>query len=198
MNFMGRKLSTFIITAVLIGLIAAPLALAKVPTKEAGKSNTGHLYLCQKVQPAEEGVLWPCREDGNAGWGNLKYNLSGPTFDFVFNGHNLVPGENYTLIYYPDPWPGHGLQCLGKDTADKEGNVHIKGSIVTGKLPADGDANKDLDQEGGYGAKIWLVPSSHVCCEECSAADATPRMIDWDSDLPYLFEEPHGISYTPE
>jgi len=43
----------------------------------------------------------------------MKYNLMGPEFQFSFQGKNLVPEVDYTLIYYPDPWPGLGLVCLG-------------------------------------------------------------------------------------
>ena len=75
-------------------------------TGPAGKSNTAHLYLYEK-DPATWEIV-----DGGA-WGKMKYNLSGPEFEYVFNGHGLEAGEDYTLIYYPDPWPGGGLICLG-------------------------------------------------------------------------------------
>jgi len=74
-------------------------------------------------------------------WGKMKYNLSGAKLCFVFNGHRLVPGSDYTLIYYPDPWPGNGLICLGSGKVDPYGNVHIKGAVDTGGLPASYDAN---------------------------------------------------------
>ena len=59
----------------------------------------------------------------------MKYSLSGETFDFVFNGHGLEVDEEYMLIYYPDPWPGTGLICLGEGTANGGGEVHIAGSV---------------------------------------------------------------------
>jgi len=37
----------------------------------------------------------------------------GDTFKFSFSGRGLPPDTNYTLIYYPDDWPGDGLICLG-------------------------------------------------------------------------------------
>jgi len=130
-----------------------------------GNSNVAHLNLYEKNPDT-----WEIIPDGARG--KMKYNLSGPTFDFVFNGHGLEYGLEYTLIYYPDPWPGNGLICLGSDTADEEGNVHIKDSVNTGNLPADHDEND--------GAKIWLVLSSDVDCENQS-------MIGWNP-TEYLFE----------
>ena len=69
----------------------------------------------------------------------MKYNLAGSTFGFVFNGHELVSGYYYTLMYYPDPWPGDGLVCLGTAEANDESNVHIMGSVDTGSLPPKDD-----------------------------------------------------------
>ena len=113
----------------------------------------------------------------------MKYNLSGPTFDFVFNGHGLPIGQNYTLIYYPDPWPGEGLICLGYGTVTGDdvddgggGNIHIRGSYDTGTLPIEGDEN--------VGAKIWLVPSADVFCGDESNES---KMTGWDPTA-ILFE----------
>jgi hypothetical protein len=131
----------------------------------SGKSNVAHLYLCEKDQET-----WEIIEDG--AWGKMKYNLSGPEFDFVFNGHGLEAGLDYTLIYYPDPWPGNGLICLGSGTATADGNVHIKNSVDTGDLPIEGDEND--------GAKIWLVLSDDVDCEN-------QYMVGWNGEE-YLFE----------
>ncbi|MHB9099531.1 MAG: hypothetical protein ACYC5X_17100 [Syntrophales bacterium] len=131
---------------------------------QAGKSNIGHLYLYEK-DPAD----WTIIEGG--AWGKMKYNLSGNTFDFVFNGHELAIGQEYTLIYYPDPWPGTGLKILGIGTADALGDVHIKGEIGTGDLPIATDANTE-------GAKIWLVLSKDV---------GEGGMVGW-TPTAYLFE----------
>ena len=131
----------------------------------AGKSNTAHLYLREK-----DPTTWDIVEDG--AWGKMKYHLSGPMFDFVFNGHGLEPGSDYTLIYYPDPWPGARLICLGSGIANEEGNVHIMGNVDTGDLPASLDTNP--------GAKIWLVLSGDVDCE-------SQKMVGW-TPAEYLFE----------
>lgn len=142
----------------------------KGPSGPAGKSNMGHLYFYEK-DPSE----WTIVEEG--AWGKMTYQTSGMYFNFVFNGHGLVPDNEYTLIYYPDPWPGAGLICLGAGVAvlneDGYGDVHIKGAVETcGDLPMEGDENK--------GAKIWLVLSGDVDCNE-------RQMTGWNP-TDYLFE----------
>jgi len=157
--------SKWVMGAIVLSLIAAIIvpSIAKGPTKRAGKSNIAHLYLHEK-----DPDTWEIVEDG--AWGKMKYNLSGSELDFVFNGHALVPGEEYTLIYYPDPWPGNGLIELGSGIACDEGNVHIAESVDTGDLPAEGDEND--------GAKIWLILSS-----DCDGG----QMVGWNP-TEYLFE----------
>lgn len=154
---------------VVVFLMAGTMVLAKQPDKggkgAAGNSNIAHLELWEK-----DPTSWEIVEDG--AWGKMKHNLSGPTFDFVFNGHELEPDTEYTLIYYPDPWPGTGLICLGSGTANDGGNVHIQGSVDTGNLPGDDDEND--------GAKIWLVLSSDVDCDQ-------GEMVGWNP-TEYLFE----------
>lgn len=164
MKSIKSKVVLCIIVASLVALVVPVMAGKNGP---AGKSNTGHLYLYEKDPDTWEIV------DGGA-WGKMTYNLSGPRFKFVFNGHDLVPGEDYTLIYYPDPWPGNGLICLGESRANDEGNVHIRESVDTGDLPAD----YDIAPLGG--AKIWLVLSDDV-------DDVNEKMVGWNP-TEYLFE----------
>ena len=59
-----------------------------------------HLYLYQKDHAND----WEVVEKGASG--KLHYTPFGSEFKFVFNGHKMDPGTDYTLIYYPDPWPG--------------------------------------------------------------------------------------------
>ena len=160
-----KKYLMFALVVVLVGTLAAG-ALGRGKTGQAGKSNVGHLYLVEKDPSGE----WPV-VDGGA-WGKMKYNLSGSTFNFVFNAHGLEADTDYTLIYYPDPWPGDGLICLGTGTANTNGDVHIKARVNTGDLPAEADEND--------GAKIWLVLSSDVECDNSG-------MIGWNP-TEYLFE----------
>ena len=137
--------------------------LDKGPSAQAGNSNIGHLYLCEKEDFYVGG--WNIVEGG--AWGKMTYTLSGDAFEFVFNGHGLEAGEDYTLIYYRDPWPGRGLRCLGDGTANKGGNVNIKGEYPTDVSVTD--------------AKIWLVLSDDVRCE------GPTQMIGWNPEE-YLFE----------
>ena len=185
-----KKFTVVLLSAFLItGLMAVP-SMAKGPSKQAGLSNVGHLYLYEKTPAADPEADWEIVPGGM--WGKMKYNLSGPTFDFVFNGHGLVQLKDYTLIYYPDPWPATGLICLGNGTAtervecdplldmdcmpDDGGNVHIADSVETGDLPIEGDVNYE------DGAKIFLVPSSDVDCDG-------QVMSGWTGDDANLYED---------
>lgn len=170
-----KKAVRFLFLAILFfgvaGLIAVP-SEAVEKSGAAGKSNVAHLYLFEK-----NSTDWTVVEGG--AWGKMTYRIARPNFKFVFNGHDLEPGYEYTLIYYPDPWPGNGLICLGSAVADEYGDVHIKSTrknpLNIGDLPASYDANF------GEGAKIWLVLSQDVSC------DTDPAMVGWNP-AEYLFE----------
>ena len=163
---MFKKVATLAFLAAVISVSYAGMVSAG-KTGQAGNSNTAHLYLHEKDYTDE---TWPIIEDG--AWGKMRYFVSGYEFDFVFNGHGLEPDMDYTLIYYPDPWPGNGLICFGSGVADEYGDVHIKGFKYTGDLPAEGDTNA--------GAKIWLVLTADVDCD-------AHQMIGWNPGE-YLFE----------
>ncbi len=159
------KILGVLFLSALLGVTAG--ALAKGPSGQAGNSNVAHLYLHEKNPET-----WEIIDKG--AWGKMQYFMSGEKFDFVFNGHGLQKGTNYTLIYYPDPWPGNGLICLGKDTANGGGNVHMNTQVDTCDMPAPYDANYP------EGAKIWLVLSEDVDCEN-------QAMTSWHP-TEYLFE----------
>ena len=162
-----KLLSGLVSFALLASLLAVSMVFAKGPQGQAGKSNIAHLYLYEK-----DPSTWEIVEDG--AWGKMKYNLAGSTFDFVFNGHGLEPGYEYTLIYYPDPWPGNGLICFGQGIANDDGDVHIAGSVEL-----DVDPPIEVDDNYPDGAKIWLVLSNDVDC--------SVKMIGWHP-TEYLFE----------
>jgi hypothetical protein len=135
-----KKYIILVLIALLIGALTVGVLAGK--DGQAGKSNITHLYLYEK-----DPDTWNIVEGG--AWGKMKHNLSGSTFDFVFNGHGLDAGVDYTLIvYYGTDWPGTGI-CLGSGTANEDGDVHIMGSESTG----------DLND-----AKIWLVMTDHHDC----------------------------------
>ena len=163
-----KKYLILVLIVLLISALSVGVLAGKGKTGQAGKSNIAHLYLHEK-----DPDTWDIVDPG--AWGKMKYNISGSEFDFVFNGHGLEPGYEYTLIYYPDPWPGNELICLGSGTANDDGDVHIMGSEDTGDLPIAADTNP--------GAKIWLVLSDDVDCSARSWA------LPWAwNPSEYLFE----------
>ena len=160
---MRRTLILVLVLALTLAVVGTGVALAK----GAGNSTNALIYLYEK-----DPTNWEAVDDGAGG--RLKYSTEGAEFAFHFNGHGLEPGSEYTLIYYPDPWPGDGLICFGSDDANRGGNVLIKGSYdVGGDLPIAADDND--------GAKIWLVLSDDVDCE------VDHKMIGWNP-TEYLFE----------
>ena len=168
---MKKFIPIMVAVVLVLGLCALP-ALAKGPNGPAGKSNTAHLYLYEK----DPSGSWPIVEDG--AWGKMKYNLSGPTFDFVFNGHELEAYEDYSLIYYADPWPGDNPGALiASGTSNEFGDIHLGGSVDLGMdLPCWPDANYCCPG----GAKIWLVLSDDY-------DDVEAEMTGWNP-TEYLFE----------
>lgn len=101
---MHNKLNILTIVFVMIAFLVMP-AIAQKPGMEkgkpdspgkngqAGKSNVAHLYFYEKTGDPD----WEIVEDGV--WDKMKYNLTGPEFDFVFNGHGLETGSTYTSIF---------------------------------------------------------------------------------------------------
>jgi hypothetical protein len=181
-----KRLMIGVLSILVTVFMAAPSISGHGPSKRAGKSNMGHLYLYEKMPDpdADRTDPWLIVEGGM--WGKMLYNLSGPTFDFVFNGHSLPVGQCFELIYYPDPWPGDRLICLGSGTVNGGGNIHIQGSVETyGDLPMLYDDNANATTAVGYdyaGAKIFLVPCDDVDCEG-------QTMIGWSGDDANLYED---------
>jgi hypothetical protein len=201
-------------TAVLI-LVVTSIAFASAAfAGERVENMVGNLFLFQKCDPslipgaeAEDPQYdsngcplpgngpWPILTE-NRRWGQMRYNLLGETFRFSFQGKRLLPETDYTLIYYPDEWPGKGLICLGSNSSNPNGNLQIGGSleIPTG-LPAPYDKNfNPIEPSGAVGAKIWLVPAADVKCEGTGDIDpetglqADPtQLLAWNP-ASYLFE----------
>lgn len=170
---MKRFLIIGAVLALIAGVLAGGIALAAPPSEgglhgAAGKSNVAHLYLYQK-----DDTNWQIIDSGT--WGKMTYNLAGPTFDFVFNGHGLQPNTDYSLIYYADPWPGNNPGALiASGMSNDGGNINLAGSVELGMdLPGPDDANT-------AGAKIWLVPSSDYDAD-------TNSMTAWNQ-AQYLYE----------
>ena len=88
-------------------------------------------------------------------WGQMTFDED----SFVFNGHGLESGVEYTLIRYVEPWNTPDV-VLGQAMANNGGNVHISGELL----------------DGGY--KIWLVLSDDV---------VGGNLVGWNPSE-YLFE----------
>ncbi len=158
-----RLFSFFIVVC-----LFAPGFISPCPVYSKNQNKMDHLYLYEKNPWTWRIVPW-------GGWGKMQYHSSGPTFDFVFNGHGLNPHTRYTLIYYPDPWPGDGLVEIGRGMTNRGGNINIAGSVnLSGDLP------QPFDHNYPTGAKIWLVKSNDVDL-------IGKRMVHWHP-RDYLFE----------
>ena len=164
---MKRLLVVAIVVALVGSLVATPVLAGK--HGPAGKSNIGHLYLYEK-DPSDWSIV-----DGGA-WGKLKYNLSGPTFDFVFNGHRLEANTDYSLIYYPEPqttWPWP-VMVIDSGTTNRGGNINLVGSVDLG-MDLDGPADP-YNPEGG--AKIWLVLTDDIVGGSLSGWNPTEYLFE--------------------
>ena len=147
----------------LMGLLAIALVMiltvVTAGSAMAGKGDTpandnpNNLYLYEK--DADWDIVWGGAE------GKVNFSKSGKV---SFNGHGLTAGTEYSLVVY-NGWPD--VDIIGSGTANKGGNVHIKGSV--GSLVE---------------AKIWLVLADDV-------DGAT--MIAWNPG-DYLFE--HNLFST--
>lgn len=154
--------------------------------------NIGHLYLSEK-DPDD----WSIVEDGASG--ELKYNLSGPTFDFVFKGRGLEPNTDYSLIYYADfedrftDWGGNNPGAfIASGTSNNNGKLNLEDSVDLGiDLPSEPDANIDTHDYSGppdyyahaHGAKIWLVPSADYDADLFKVTTWDPSAFLFETDL---------------
>jgi hypothetical protein len=90
--------------------------------------------------------------------GTFTYMSEGPELEWKFRGEGFVPPirgwaygyHHYVLIYYPDPWPGRDLVCLGDGKASGSGRLTLQGSHDFGGTITDG--------------KVWIVRKNWVDC----------------------------------
>ena len=132
-----------------------------------------HLYLYEK-----DPETWEIKEKG--AWG--KITILPHKDKYIFNAHKLQPDIAYNLINYapgtdwteepdPNPWPGETSVEFGSSTANKGGNIHMKGSW-----------------EDDFGGKIWLVLSSDFNDGNgMTAWNPTSYLFEYD-----LLPEPQG------
>ena len=198
---------------ILVMVMLLAVVASVVMADENGEGKAGRLFLFQKCDESLIGTgghdssgcpnigsgPWPIFPN-NDRWGRLDHSLWGDKFKFSFSGRRLPPEKNYTLIYYPDQWPGDKLICLGSGkttptkgkeknhgkSGQKGGNIEIHGEVDIGtSLPADYDKNfNPVSPSGAVGAKIWLVLSEDV---QCPTATVASKMLNWNPAA-YLFE----------
>ncbi len=90
---MNKKLILGVIAVMLLS-VGTVFAAKPTPAADNGLNHPGQasqLYLYQK-DPSDWTIV-----DGGA-WGKMTFS----TDSFVFNGHGLTSGTDYSLIYYPD------------------------------------------------------------------------------------------------
>jgi hypothetical protein len=108
----------------------------------------------------------------NTPWGKMFYRLWSKQFLFTFQGHNLTPRQNFTLIYNGNPEGSGQMICLGTAKSDRHGNLGFTASIETCSLPLPGDVNP----------RIMLVPSNAVNCDEGTfSADAADVLVSFQT-----------------
>lgn len=106
-------------------------------------------------------------------YGSLSYKTAHPTFDYDLIVRGMEASTGYSLIYYPDPWPGSGSIQIAAFTTDGDGKANVSNDVDLGiDLPIASDAN-------GAGAKFWVVRTSDW---------NSGQMTSWNPSE-YLFEE---------
>ena len=107
-------------------------------------ASSGKLNLVEK-----DPVTWEV--GGASGVVTYSFDSAQLTADFV--GTVPVAGADYSLIYYPDPWPGNGGCKINTATA-VDNNLTISSGTCTVPAAA-GDKNMPA------GIKLWVVLDSH-------------------------------------
>jgi hypothetical protein len=154
------------VTMVVLGLIFIVGAVSADVLSAGPAHLPGHAQVVKLV--AKNSTDWSIVKHG--AFGSAMIQLDRFVFNerrpaqrniFVFNGHRLVPHENYSLISYAEPWPGTGSMVLGNGTATRQGNLQIKGGEV--KLVCNNYTGFTTgDYRKGNGSKIWLVLTDDI------------------------------------
>jgi hypothetical protein len=156
-----KVILSVLLAAVAISLVTVPAFAAPMGKAIPANNNPQNLYLYEKDAD------WQIVLGG--AWGKFNYRLtSDNVVSGVFNGHGLTTGDNYSLIYYPEPdnesgivWP-RKVVILGEGTVNDEGDIHIRG---TGELGVPDRHIDPLDVDyfpKQLGDKIWLVLSDDI------------------------------------
>jgi len=132
-----------------------------------GESNVGFLHFYDLLfEDSLYEIIW----DGASG--ELKFNLSGPAFFFVFNAHGLEPNTEYSLMLWDDDWVTNWPKTIIASGASNDGgNIHLASFY---------DFGEDITD-----AKFWLVLSNDW---------PDGYSVEWNGN-DYLFGDSRGISY---
>jgi len=126
----------------------------------------------------DEGAGWMIIDDGRYGKLYTDYLVE----TFYVEAFGMEENTDYSLIYYPDPWPCT-ITVLGSAVSNDEGYV-----TITGVFDLDISNNEN---EGGY--KLWLVPSSDIggCGDQASFNAWNPANYLFETELfPIVDNEP--------
>ncbi len=129
--------------------------------------------LCEKsadcATPPDEGE-WACDEGGDSA--TVAYTPEGATLKVQVSGTVPLLDEDYTLIYYPDPWAvaNGNLICLASDTSDA-----TTGAIAIPWTSADIGEDLPIPADDNTEAKILLLPTANVNCGT--------KTISWSGDI---------------
>lgn len=175
---MNKKIASLIAGAAVLLSAVPVLAKSQVQTQaENGYTNRNnqaeHVYLTAKNPSG-----WSVIEDG--AWGKLTYKEDG---SFIFNGHGLVPNEDYSLINFQRvvwQWPA-SVYVLGADESNDGGQVHIMGTWDESEF--DFDSTPGTGDDDGY--KVWLVRTSDLTGETLSGWNPANYLFEVDLIAPF-------------
>ena len=185
---MKRNWKMVLVLSVLICFGTAGISTAGTVGISSDDLDWHAITLIKKV--IDDDNNWVPVDDGAIGFFSYK-GEGNNTFYFSFYAKGLERNTEYSLIYYPDPWPGEGLIVLGKATSSWFGTLTIgtpknKAEAEIGSCLPDCaiDANCVIDKHWEVGAKVWLVPSEDVTE---ATLDEPGHMSGWNPDE-ILFE----------
>jgi len=148
-------------------LLATSLLAGVAEVRQHSHTSKDSLVLVQKDM-----LTWGPLAGGAEG--QFKFKMGKKNLDVKIKASGLQPLTNYSLIYFLDPWPSQGLVCLCNAKTDGGGNLRAKAKANVDVLPIPSDANYPC------GAKIWLVLTADVDCEN-------QVMTAWNPES-YLFQ----------
>lgn len=125
-----KKIIAVVLVVAVVATIGASAVLAKPgikPQGPAGESNEAHINLWQLewVEVCDPECHWEYIGALKGGaWARIKYEIDGPTFDYVFNGHGLDPDTEYSLIT-PKTWMMYRLaEVIASGTRNQRWDHH--------------------------------------------------------------------------